>query len=180
MRSVLFVSAHELRTRWQAWVSLALLVAFAGGCVLTAAAGARRTGSAYQRFLVASKASDVLVSPAGTGLRGYYAALARLPSAAVVAPVVGLNVLPTGPSGRLVLSAVAAAPLDRRWGHVLEIPKVLAGRLPLPARPGEIAVDQNAGRRVTGHERGPRPADEGAGGWRHRDAGIGSPGHQPG
>ena len=41
MRSVLLVSAHELRTRWQAWVSLALLVAFAGGCVLTAAVGAR-------------------------------------------------------------------------------------------------------------------------------------------
>ena len=151
MRSVLFVSAHELRTRWQWWVSLALLVAFAGGCVLTAAAGARRTGSAYQRFLVASKASDVLVSPAGTGLRGYYAALARLPSAAVAAPVVGLNVLPTGPGGRLVLSAVAAAPLDRRWGHVLEIPKVLAGRLPLPARPGEIAVDQNGARALHLH-----------------------------
>jgi len=151
MRSVLFVSAHELRTRWQAWVSLALLVAFAGGCVLTAAAGARRTGSAYQRFLVASKASDVLVSPAGTGLGGYYAALARLPSAAAVAPVVGLNVLPTGPGGRLVLSAVAAAPLDRRWGHLLEIPKVLDGRLPLPARPGEIAVDQNGARALHVH-----------------------------
>ena len=126
MRSVLLVSAHELRTRWQAWVSLALLVAFAGGCVLIAAVGARRTGSAYQRFLVASKASDVLVSPAGTGLRGYYAALARLPSAAAVAPIVGLNVLPTGPGGRPVLASVAAAPLDHRWGHLLEIPKVLS------------------------------------------------------
>lgn len=143
MRSVLLVAAHELRTRWQAWVSLALLVAFAGGCVLTAAAGARRTGSAYQRFLVASKASDVLVSPAGTGLDGYYRALARLPSTAAVAPIVGLSVLPTDPGGRLVLSAVAAAPLDRRWGHLLEAPKVLDGRLPLAARPGEIAVDQN-------------------------------------
>jgi hypothetical protein len=151
MRSELFVCAHELRTRWQAWVSLALLVAFAGGCVLAAAAGARRTGSAYQRFLVASKASDVLVSPAGTGLRGYYAALARLPSAAAVAPVVGLNVLPTGPGGRLVLASVAAAPLDRRWGHLLEIPKVLDGRLPLAARPGEIAVDQNGARALHLH-----------------------------
>lgn len=104
MRSVLLVCAHELRTRWQAWVSLALLVAFAGGCVLAAAAGARRTGSAYQRFLVASKASDVLVSPAGTGLRGYYAALARLPSAAAAAPVAGLNVLP-------MAAAAGAAPV---------------------------------------------------------------------
>jgi hypothetical protein len=83
MRSVLLVSAHELRTRWQAWVSLALLVAFAGGCVLTAAAGARRTGSAYQRFLVASKASDVGRSKiagwlAGTGAPVTAAAGVRL------------------------------------------------------------------------------------------------------
>ena len=116
MRAVVAVAAHELRTRWRAWVSMTLLVAFAGGCVLTAAAGARRTGSAYQRFLVASKASDVLVSPAGTGLGGYYGALARLPGVAAVAPIVGLNVQPIGPGGGLVLASVAAAPLDRRWG----------------------------------------------------------------
>ena len=122
MRAVVAVAAHELRTRWRAWVSLALLVAFAGGCVLTAAAGARRTGSAYQRFLVASKASDVLVSPAGTGLGGYYRALARLPSVTAVAPIVGLSVQPIGPGGP-VLASVAAAPLDHRWGHILEIPR---------------------------------------------------------
>jgi len=143
MRAVVAVAAHELRTRWRAWVSLALLVAFAGGCVLAAAAGARRTGSAYQRFLVASKASDVLVSPAGTGLGGYYGALARLPSVTAVAPIVGLSVQPIGPGGRPFLASVAAAPLDHRWGHILEIPKVLDGRLPLAGRPGEIAVDQN-------------------------------------
>jgi len=143
MRAVVAVAAHELRTRWRAWVSLALLVAFAGGCVLAAAAGARRTGSAYQRFLVASKASDVLVSPAGTGLGGYYGALARLPSVTAVAPIVGLSVQPIGPGGRPFLASVAAAPLDHPWGHILEIPNVLDGRLPLAGRPGEIAVDQN-------------------------------------
>jgi hypothetical protein len=118
-------------------------VAFAGGCLLTTAAGARRTDSAYQRFLVASGASDVLVSPADSGLGGYYGALARLPSVTAVAPIVGLSVLPVGPGGRPVLASVVAAPLDRRWGHILEIPKVLDGRLPLAGRPGEIAVDQN-------------------------------------
>src|SRR6478609_7978813 len=115
MRAVVAVAAHELRTRWRAGVSMALLVAFAGGCVLTAAAGARRTDSAYQRFLVASKASDMLVSPPGTGLGGYYGALARLPGVAAVARIVGLSVLPIGPGGGLVLGSVAAAPLDRRW-----------------------------------------------------------------
>ena len=134
MRAVVAVAAHELRARWRAWVSLALLVAFAGGCVLATVAGARRTGSAYQRFLLASKASDVLVSPAGTGLDGYYQALARLPSVAAVAPIVGLSLLPVGPGGRPVSASVAAAPLDHRWGHLLEIPKVIDGRLPLAGR----------------------------------------------
>jgi hypothetical protein len=52
------------------WIFLALLVGLAGGAVLTAAAGALRTDSAYPRFLQASKASDVLVSPASSGLGG--------------------------------------------------------------------------------------------------------------
>jgi hypothetical protein len=143
MRAVVAVAAHELRTRWRSWMGLVLLVAFAGGCVLTTAAGARRTDSAYQRFLVVSRASDVLVSPAGSGLGGYYGALARLPSVATLAPIVGLSVLPVGPGGRPVLASVTAAPLDHRWGHLVEVPKVLDGRLPLASRPGEIAVDQN-------------------------------------
>ena len=82
VRVVLLLVAHELRTRWRGWAVLVLLVALAGGAVMTAAAGARRTSSAYPRFLRASHASDLLVSPAGTGLNGYYVALARLPGVA--------------------------------------------------------------------------------------------------
>jgi len=151
MGAIVAVAAHELRARWRAWVSLALLVAFAGGCVLATTAGARRTGSAYQRFLLASKASDVLVSPAGTGLGGYYQALARLPGVAAVAPIVGLSLLPLGPDGRPVSASVAAAPLDHRWGHLLEIPKVIDGRLPLAGRPDEVAVDQIGARALGVH-----------------------------
>jgi len=44
--------------------------------------------------LRASHASDLLVAPAGTGVGGYDAALARLPGVAEIAPVVGLNVQP--------------------------------------------------------------------------------------
>lgn len=143
MRAVLHLVAHEFRARWRGWVLLVLLVALAGGAALTAAAGARRTGSAYQRFLVASKASDVLVSPAGSGLTGYYPALGRLPGVAALAPFVGLNVLPVGPGGRPDESTAVGASLDSRYGRVVEIPKVLAGRLPVPDRPGEIAVSQN-------------------------------------
>jgi hypothetical protein len=151
MGAIVAVAGHELRARWRAWVSLALLVAFSGGCVLATVAGARRTGSAYQRFLLASKASDVLVSPAGTGLDGYYQALARLPGIAAVAPIVGLSFLPVGPGGQPVSASVAAAPLDHRWGHLLDIPKVIDGRLPLAGRPGEVAVDQTGARALGVH-----------------------------
>ena len=150
MRVVLRLAAHELRARWTGWAVLVLLVAVAGGAVLTAAAGARRTASAYPRFLRASHASDLLVAPAGTGVGGYDAALARLPGVAGIAPVVGLNVQPVGPGGQVDLSAVTQAPLDRR-GSQLDIPKVLAGRLPRPGRPGEIALTPAAAARLHVH-----------------------------
>jgi hypothetical protein len=144
MRAVLRLAAHKLRTQWQGWVFLALLVGLAGGAVLTAAAGALRTDSAYPRFLQASKASDVLVSPAGSGLGGYYNALAGLPGVAAIAPMVGLEALPLGPGGRPSGHNVITAPLDGRFGHLLEIPKMLAGRQPRPDRAGEVMVDQIA------------------------------------
>src|SRR6516165_12289653 len=96
MRAILRVAAHAIRARWRGWALLALLVAIGGGAVLAAAAGAWRTSSAYPRFLQASKASDLLVSQARTGYRGYYPALAHLPGAAVVATEVGLNIQPVG------------------------------------------------------------------------------------
>jgi hypothetical protein len=142
VRAVLRLVAHELSARWRGWVLLGLLVGVAGGAVLTAAAGARRTDSAYSRFLVASRAADVFVAPFDTGLDGYYRALARLPDVAVVAPLVGVNATPLRPDGRPVTSGPVVVPAGGRFGYQLEIPKLLAGRLPLPGRPGEVAVSQ--------------------------------------
>ena len=105
-----------------------------------AAAGALRTDSAYPRFLKASKASDALVSPTGTGLGGYYRALAHLPGAAEVAPAIGLSIQPAGHHQG---GADVEAPADGRLWRRVEIPRVLAGRLPGADRAGEIAVDQN-------------------------------------
>ena len=63
MFAVAVLVAHKLRAGWRGWTGLALIIALAGGAVLTAAAGASRTNSAYPRFLSQSPASDVLVSP---------------------------------------------------------------------------------------------------------------------
>ena len=144
MRAVLRLAAHEFQARWKGWAVLVLLVGMASGAVLTAAAGARRTDTAYPRFLQAYKGSDVLVGPAGSG-GGYDNALAGLPDVAAIAPIVGLQALPLGPGGKLV-EATVTAPLDGRFGHTLEVPKMLAGRQPLPNHPGEVMVDQIAAR----------------------------------
>jgi hypothetical protein len=57
----------DLRVRWRAMAGLALLLGLIGGVVLTAAAGARRTETAYPRLLRWANASQVTVvaGPAG-------------------------------------------------------------------------------------------------------------------
>jgi hypothetical protein len=142
MRAVLFLAAHELRARWRGWAGLVALVALAGGAVLAAAAGASRTDSAYPRFLTASKASDLLVAPYFSGLDGYLDAVALLPDVDDLAIVAGLNLQPLGRGGRAARHSLTLTALDSEFGRVLEVPKLLAGRLPAADRAGEIAVDQ--------------------------------------
>jgi hypothetical protein len=141
MRAVIHLAAHELGTRWRSWAVLVLLVAVAGGGVLTAVAGALRTDSAYPRFLKASKASDVLVAPNGFA-PGYWSALARVPGVDAVAPVVGLDLTPLGHGELAARVTNTGAPVDGRFGRLLEVPKMVTGRLPAAGRPGEIAIDQ--------------------------------------
>src|SRR6266542_187027 len=70
MSAVLIRVRAELRARWRAWVSLTLMLGIFGGAVIAVAAGARRTDTAYQRFLQWSNAFDVAVprfhDPSGT------------------------------------------------------------------------------------------------------------------
>ena len=61
MRAVWFRFGAERRTRWRAWLGLALLVGVSGGATLALAAGARRTDTAYPRLLDAQRAYDAVV-----------------------------------------------------------------------------------------------------------------------
>ena len=142
MRAVLYLAARELRARWRGWTVLVVLVAVAGGAVLAAAAGALRTDSAHPRFLKASRASDVLVAPDAPGMGGYLDALARLPGARAVAPVAAMALETVGHRGQGARQSVVLAPVDERFGRDVDVPKVLAGRLPAAGQTGEIVVDQ--------------------------------------
>jgi hypothetical protein len=139
---VITIAAHKLRASWRGWTALAVLIALAGGVVLTTVAGAIRTDTAYPRFLAAARAADLLVAPAGPGTGGYDAAVTALPGVAAAAPVVGINAVPVSASGAPDNDATMVAALDGRFGRTLEIPKMLAGRLPAAGAPQEIAVTQ--------------------------------------
>ena len=145
---MLAVVTHKLRAGWRDWTALVLLIALAGGAVLTAAAGAIRTDTAYPRFLAAAQAADALVAPAGPGVGGYDAAVARLPGVAAAASVVGINAVPVSADGTLDNAATMFASLDGHFGRTLEIPRLLAGRLPSASAPQEIAVTQTGAQQL--------------------------------
>ena len=138
---------RQLRSGWRAWVVLIVLVGVAGSVVLTATAGARRTDSAYRRFLDTAQAANVLVSPSNTGFGGYYRALAHLPDAETVAPVIGIQALPLRPVPTPV-EAQVFAPSDGRLGHAIQRPRLVAGRFPQQTRVHEVALDITAARRL--------------------------------
>ena len=125
----------ELRRRWRAWLSVALLAAAFAGVTTAAAAGARRTDSAYPRLLAWSKAPHMLI------VSGYSPSLAPLPRAA----------LPRMPQVTAVgyvreIGLVAPhdinllAPEDNQIPGSLWKRKIVAGRLADPARSDEVNV----------------------------------------
>jgi ABC-type lipoprotein release transport system permease subunit len=133
----------EGRARWAAWLALALVVGLAGGVVLTAAAGAQRTGTAFARLLQASHAADVSVVANGNG-QAYDQALARLPGVSGLARVVPDEVGYVSlvlPSGARVPSVGADISADGRWGTSIDRFKVLQGRMFRPGRADEVVID---------------------------------------
>jgi putative ABC transport system permease protein len=131
----LFLRA-ESRRRWRAWLSLALIVGVFAGGVMTAAAGALRTGSAYARFLDWSRAPDALVdadpyNPSFARLSP--AAVMRVPQASDAAVIKAFNV--TSPVIVQLITPAGNAIPGGFWKR-----KILSGRLADPARPGEVNV----------------------------------------
>lgn len=73
----------EMRSRWRAWASLATLTGIVAGCSIAAAAGARRTDSAYPRFLRAQDAYHAITAGgAGETFEENFAAIKQLPAVA--------------------------------------------------------------------------------------------------
>lgn len=121
----------ELRARWRAWTAVGLLAGLAAGAVIAAAAGARRTETAYTRFLVAQDAADFEVFGApGFGEIDMEQVVA-LPQVAVAKGFVFLSSVDPDITTYVPMDD-ETVPVDR--------PKLLAGRMPLAHHPDEVAV----------------------------------------
>ncbi|QJY48471.1 ABC transporter permease [Pseudonocardia broussonetiae] len=123
----------ELRRRWRSLLVLALLVALAGGVVLTAVAGARRGDSALDRLLARTLPATLAVLPNQAGFD--WDAVRALPGVAAVAEfaVTGPEIDGIGPES--IGFPYGAGVMD-----TIERPVVLEGRLADPARADEAVI----------------------------------------
>jgi len=132
----------ELRHQWRAWLALAVLLGVIGGIALTAAAGARRTDTAYPRFLHASHAAQLAVLPTLSGFHGYLRAVARLPQVSSSAFAAFLQMSFPGPGASPFSALTAEASPAGDEGVSIDRVKVVAGRLFDPADPHAVMIDQ--------------------------------------
>ena len=144
MAAVLFRLRAEARVRWHAWLALALLAGLAGGVTVATLAGARRTETAYPRFLNGTRAFDVFVTngttPDNINRQFNFDEVARLPQVLDVARVNYYFPSGTTPSGRSLapsdLTPVASS--DGRFGTDVNRARLLKGQVPV--RENEVAV----------------------------------------
>jgi hypothetical protein len=135
----------ELRTRWRAWLGLALLIGLAGAAAVAAVAGARRTETAYPRFVQAQNGYD-LITGGFSGNVDPARGLARMEALPEVGQWARVDVAASAamlPSGRVVPAPelMAITDLRGRAGFRLNRFKVIAGRMVNLRAPGEALVD---------------------------------------
>lgn len=138
----------ELRGRWRAWVGVVVLMGLAGGAALAAAAGARRTASAFDRFGDVAAQAHAVVFIQGEVDPSLLEAVDRLPG--VIASGRGAILLsaPVGSGLRAGLDVAVTAALDDRALRTVERPRLLLGRLPAADRADEAAVNEGLARRL--------------------------------
>ena len=164
--AVLMRLRADLRTRWRALLGLALLLGLVGGVALTAAAGARRTDTAYPRLLAWANAPQVTVivtdsdatgkPPAGQppdkffvaggraaeqARRGYFAALAALPAVASVTLATQYNMALPVPGGQPDTGVQVFSSPDGSLGITGDRVKITAGRMYGPDARGQAVID---------------------------------------
>lgn len=146
MGAVQWLVGRELRARWRSVAGLALLVAITGGLVLAAAAGSRRTASAYDRFVDRTATRDLSVQIDADDPDPYLERIEQLPSVVASGRVEIYPVAPTDESVDTEVDIALFVSPDGAYGADVDRPRVLEGRLPDPEAVDEIIVNELAAR----------------------------------
>src|SRR5437763_12819950 len=129
----------ELRGRWRSSVLMVALIGLAGGVALTAAAGARRTDTAYPRYLQATHSEDFLVSAFFDG-SAVYPEIAKLPQVERSGRVDGLPLVYSPKPGVFDPNVGVLGSHDGKAGYTITKLHMLSGRPPDPTHANEVAV----------------------------------------
>jgi FtsX-like permease family len=135
---------HELRRRAGGYIAIVMVVALSGAVAMTALAGARRTASAFERYLEASDASDLSINIARYD-EANQAALEDLPGVEQVRTYAAILAGPFDPvTEQPRFSTTRAETLVSVDGRFFDQdrPRMASGRLPDPTRPDEIFINQ--------------------------------------
>jgi ABC-type lipoprotein release transport system permease subunit len=141
MGSVWLSLRADLRSRWPSLIGLALLLGLVCGVVLAAAAGARRTDTAYPRLLRWANAAQVNVLN-GPRLTRYDAALARLPQVASASTASVYNTALPARRGLPQTVVETFASPGQALGVSADRVKILQGRMFNPRAVGQAMIDQ--------------------------------------
>jgi hypothetical protein len=147
MAAAWYRAKGELRRRWRATLLLILLVGVAGGAVLTAVAGARRSSSAYERLGDETFAAHMDVAladtpeePAAT-IDDVAEVAEALPQVEELARNDFPFIVPAGSGFYPYLDFLAAATLDEAaWMRDIDRPRVLEGRVPAADEADRIGI----------------------------------------
>lgn len=152
MKAVWLRLRVDARAHWRSWLGVALLVGVVGGATIAAFAGARRTETAYDRFLRGTRAFDMLVpngtTPESINRQFDFDEIRRLPQVADATQLAYYFARGTTAAGRSISESDVSllASLDGRFGTAFNRARVLHGRL--PTRDNEIAVSLLAADRL--------------------------------
>ena len=137
MRPVLLRLRAELRSRSLSWLTLALIIAVVAGASIAAAAGARRTDTAYERLVAERHGADALIdnTPNPEIPIVDLDPASRLPQVSEAAPFKYFAILDSSANA-------FADPNGRAYGtRGLNQLKILHGRMWNPDRADEAVVD---------------------------------------
>ncbi len=139
MTAVTAVARSLFRRRWWSVIALGLLVGIAGGAVIAAAAGARRTETAYPRLNEESAASDVQVSPVVGDVD--LDEVAALPQVERSGRLYAFSIYPDEDGLAAPQTPSAFASADGHLYYDIDRPFLVEGRMPAPDAVDEIVVN---------------------------------------